>query len=115
MEMGIWDCGELSGVIGLSTLEETATGAEFGYWIAHEKEGKGIVTRCVSALMDYAIDQMNIERFVICCAKDNRRSRAVPERLGYRFQATIPNGEVVGEHIYDRVVYGIRSTEWRVR
>jgi ribosomal-protein-serine acetyltransferase len=113
MEMGIWFRGDLAGVISLSILPGSDTAAEFGYWIAGEKEGKGVIMRCVSALMDYAIDNMNIERFVIGCALTNQRSRAVPERLGYRLQATIPNGEVVGEHVYDRVVYGIRSNEWR--
>jgi ribosomal-protein-serine acetyltransferase len=64
--------------------------------------------------MDYAIDEMGIQRFVIGCAANNQRSRAVPESLGYRLHMIQPNGEVVGDFIYDRVVYGIRSTIWRV-
>ena len=115
MEMGIWFRGNLAGEITLSTLEGSSTAAEFGYWIDADHEGKGLVTRCIRALMEHAIDTMAIERFVIGCALQNQRSRAVPERLGYRLQATIPNGEVVGEFTYDRVVYEIRSTEWRLR
>lgn len=115
MEMGIWFCGDLAGVISLSILEDSETAAEFGYWIDGEQEGKGIVTRCVRAVMEYAIDNMGMERFVIGCALNNSRSRAVPERLGYRLEATIPSGEVVGGFVYDRVVYEIQSTEWRLR
>ncbi len=115
MEMGIWFRDGLVGVITLSIVEDRDTAAEFGYWIDGEHEGKGIVTRCVHALMEYAIDNMRMERFYIGCALNNARSRAVPERLGYRLQATIPNGEVVGEFIYDRVVYEIQSTEWHLR
>lgn len=115
MEMGIWFCGDLAGVISLSILEDSETAAEFGYWIDREQEGKGIVTRCVRALMEYAIDNMGMERFVIGCALNNSRSRAVPERSGYRLQATIPSGEVVGGFVYDRAVYEIQSTEWRLR
>lgn len=115
MEMGIWFCGDLAGVISLSILEDSHRAAEFGYWIDGEHEGKGIVTRCVHALMEYAIDNMGMERFVIGCALNNPRSRAVSERLGYRLLATIPNGEVVGKFVYDRAVYGILSTEWRLR
>ena len=115
MEMGIWFCGDLAGVISLSILADSHTAAEFGYWIDGEHEGKGIITRCIRALMDHAIENMGIERFVIGCARDNLRSRAVPERLGYHLQATIPNGEVVGEFVYDRVLYGIRSSAWRLR
>jgi ribosomal-protein-serine acetyltransferase len=115
MEMGIWFCGDLVGVISLSILEDSDTAAEFGYWLDGEHEGKGIITRCVRALMDHAIDNMGIERFVIGCAQNNPRSRAVAERLGYHLQAIIPNGEVVGGLVYDRVVYGIRSNEWRLQ
>jgi ribosomal-protein-serine acetyltransferase len=65
--------------------------------------------------MDYAIDEMGIQRFVIGCAANNQRSRAVPERLGYRLHVTQPNGEVVGEFVYDRAIYGILSTAWHER
>lgn len=115
MEMGIWVNDDLAGEVSLSRLPDSETAAEFGYWITEEKEGKGLVSRCVSALMDYAIDHMAIERFVIGCAVDNLRSRRVAERLGYRLHAIVPHGEVIGELVYDRAIYGIRSAVWRQR
>lgn len=115
LELGIWICDNLAGAISLSRLQDSLTAAEIGYWVTAKQEGKGIIMRCVSALMDYAIDNMKIERFVITCAASNQRSRAVAERLGYRLHTTIPNGEVVGEFIYDQVIYGIRSNAWRER
>lgn len=114
-EMGIWADERLVGAVSMSCLEDSPTAVEFGYWITEEHEGKGIITRCLSALMDYAVDNMDIQRFVIGCAANNQRSRAVPERLGYRLHRTQPNKEVVGEFIYDRVIYGIRSAAWRER
>jgi ribosomal-protein-serine acetyltransferase len=113
LDLGIWFHDELAGIIMMSRLEDSSTALEFGYWITEEHEGKGIVTRCVSALMNYAIDEMGIQRFVIGCAVNNHRSRAIPERLGYRLHVTQPNREVVGEFVYDRAIYGIRSTAWR--
>ena len=115
MELGIWFRSALVGEIALSTVEDSSPAAEFGYWIDAEHEGRGLVTRCIRVLMEHAIDHMAIERFVIGCALNNQRSRAVPERLGFHLQATIPNGEVVGEFTYDRVVYEIGSAEWRSR
>jgi len=115
IDLGIWFHDELVGIITMSRLEDSINALEFGYWITVEHEGKGIITCCVGALMDYAIDEMGIQRFVIGCAANNQRSRAVPERLGYRLHVTQPNGEVVGEFVYDRTVYGIQSTAWRGR
>lgn len=115
MELGIWVNDVLVGQIMLGRLQDNFTAAEIGYWIDGEKEGQGIITRCVSGLMEYAIDNMGIKRFVIGCAADNRRSRAIPERLGYHLQGRVPDGEVVGDSIYDRVIYEMHSTVWRQR
>ena len=115
LDLGIWFHDKLAGTMLMSRLNDSPTALEFGYWITEEHEGKGIITRCISSLMDYAIDNMGIQRFVIGCAASNQRSRAVPERLGYRLHVTQPNGEVVGEYVYDRTIYGIRSTGWRER
>lgn len=113
LDLGIWFRGELAGTVFMSRLSDSSTALEFGYWITEEHECQGIITRCVGVLMDYAIDEMGIQRFVIGCAANNQRSRAVPERLGYRLHVTKPNGEVVGEFVYDRAIYGIRSSDYR--
>jgi len=115
LEMGIWLNDSLVGEIMLARLQDSYTASEFGYWLDGEREGQGIVTRCVGGLMDYAIDNMGTTRFVIGCAVNNQRSRAIPERLGYRLQATVPGGEIVGDYIYDRAVYEMHSAEWRER
>jgi ribosomal-protein-serine acetyltransferase len=115
MELGIWVGDRLVGEIMLGRLQDSYTTAEFGYWIDEESEGRGIITRCVSGLMDYAIDNMGIVRFIIGCAVDNLRSRAIPERLGYQMRAKVPGGEIVGELIYDRLIYEMRSEVWSER
>ena len=115
MEMGIWVNGLLVGQIMLGRLQENFTGAEFGYWIDGESEGRGIVTQCVRGLMDYAIGNMGIERFIIGCASENRRSSAIPRRLGYRLLAMVPDGEIVGDFMYDRLIYEMQSNVWRER
>lgn len=115
LDLGIWFHGVLAGTVFMSRLNDSLTALEFGFWITEEYEGKGIVPRRVSALMDYAIDEMGIQRFIIGCAVNNLRSRAVPEHLGYRLHVTQPNKEVVGKFVYDRAIYGILSTAWRER
>jgi ribosomal-protein-serine acetyltransferase len=115
MEMGIWLNDSLVGEIMLGRLQDSYSAAEFGYWLDSESEGQGIITRCVSGLMDFAIDNIGTSRFIIGCAVDNHRSRAIPERLGYRLQAIVPGGEIVGDYIYDRAIYEMRSAEWRER
>jgi ribosomal-protein-serine acetyltransferase len=112
LDLAIWFRGEMAGTVFMSRLSDSPTALEFGYWITEEHEGQGIITRCVRALMDYAIEEMGIQRFVIECAVNNQRSRAVPERLGYRLHVIQPNKEIVGNFVYDRAIYGIRTSAW---
>jgi ribosomal-protein-serine acetyltransferase len=115
MELGIRFQDALVGVIMLARLPHSPWSAEIGYWIDGEREGHGIITRCVSGLMDFAIYNMGITGLIIGCAVDNLRSRAIPERLGYRLKARVPGGEVVGDQIYDRVIYEMLSDDWHNR
>ncbi len=113
LEMGIWVQGHLAGAVSMFFQQKDGSVVEFGYWLSEDQQGKGVVTRSVRALMDYAAENFRVNRFVIGCAQENPLSRGVPERLGYRIYTTTPKGEVVAEFVYDRVVYGIRVREWR--
>lgn len=101
LDLGIWQNDHLIGMVSRGWLPDSATAMEFGYWITEEKEGQGIITQCVEALMNDACANTDVTRFVIGCARENTRSRAVPERLGYRVYVTVPQGEKVGEFTYD--------------
>jgi len=78
MELRIWFDKCLAGEIMLGRLLDSYTTVEFGYWISSDMEGRGIVIHCVSGLMDYAIENMDIDRFVLDVLSTT--SAAVPSR-----------------------------------
>ena len=52
-------------------------------------------------------------RIEIQAAADNRRSRAVAERLGFTFEASMRDGHRHPDGTYvDQVVYGLLEHEW---
>jgi len=63
--------------------------AEIGYWLAKEEEGKGLVTEVARALTRVGLDVHGYERMEIRMDPTNRRSAAVPARLGYTHEATL--------------------------
>ncbi|OZC54468.1 GNAT family N-acetyltransferase [Rhodococcus sp. RS1C4] len=63
--------------------------ATIGYWVTEDAEGRGIVTRVARALTALAAELDGIVRVEIHCDAANDRSRAVPERLGYRLDRVI--------------------------
>jgi ribosomal-protein-serine acetyltransferase len=111
---GIWVEGEFAGGIGLM-LDPFGHVAEIGYWIRAPFEGRGLVTRASEALIDHAFGVLGVHRVVIRAGVGNHRSRAVPERLGFTFEAVArEEGRGVGG-FYDLAVYGLLDREWRPR
>ncbi|MDQ2743204.1 MAG: GNAT family N-acetyltransferase [Chloroflexota bacterium] len=115
LNAGIWYQGELVGAIGLRFLDWNAKRTEIGYWLSQDMEGRGIMTRAVSALLDYIFGDLGLNRVEIRAATGNRRSRAVPERLGFTHEGTIRQEERLTDSYTDSAVYGILAEEWACR
>jgi len=59
----------------------------------------------VRALVAYAFNELYIEKVSIHCATDNLKSRAIPERLGFKEMKIVKNGEVLCDISHDIVIY----------
>ncbi|MBK5218995.1 MAG: GNAT family N-acetyltransferase [Thermoleophilia bacterium] len=54
----------------------------------------------------------DLNRVEIEAAVANSRSRAIPERLGYREEGTLREAERIGDHYLDSVLYAVLASEW---
>lgn len=100
------------GVVGLHAIDWVNRNTSIGYWLAEGARGRGLMTAAVRALLDYAFRELELHRIEIHCAPENRRSRAIPERLGFREEARLRETELVGGRYLDSVVYGMLAEEW---
>lgn len=89
LQMGIWQGGSLVGAIGLFRSSSAEPEAEIGYWIDQAAEGQGLVTRATEAIMRYAFEQWRVQSVRIRVEPENLRSRAIPERLGFRLREQV--------------------------
>ena len=109
----ILEHGEPVGSMGISLAEDAKEG-EIGYWIAKRAEGRGITTRATRAVIRFGFEELELNRIVILAAVDNRRSRAVPERLGFTQEGTYRRrDEIPGREPRDQVIYSLLRSEWR--
>ncbi|BCU80844.1 hypothetical protein JIR001_06270 [Polycladomyces abyssicola] len=113
MHFGIWLGEKLIGTLGAIPDRYGYGTYEIGYWIAKAYEGRGIVTRCVVRLLDYLFEEEQIHRAEIRCHADNARSRAIPDRLGFRLEGCLKRASRTTDGEYgDQLIYGLLRTEW---
>lgn len=111
--------GRIVGSVGIARVDKDVRCAEIGYWIGSAYEGRGLVTRGVRAIEELCFEQLGMQRVQITNDVDNRRSRAVAERLGYTLEGVVRRGHVVGvgerRRCSDMCVYGLLREEWLAR
>jgi ribosomal-protein-serine acetyltransferase len=101
------------GLVGFHLVQWPHSWTSIGYWMAAEEQGRGTMTRAVARLVDHAFGAWQLNRIEIRAATDNHRSRAIPERLGFRHEGTLRQVERVGHRLLDHAVYGLLASEWR--
>ena len=103
---------KVAGVIGIHHFDWSNHSAAMGYWLAQDFQGKGIMTQSCVLLINHAFAGLGLNRVEIRCAVKNKKSRAIPEKLGFRNEGTIRDGEWLYDKFVDLVIYGTLSREW---
>ncbi|MUK88175.1 GNAT family N-acetyltransferase [Ornithinibacillus sp. L9] len=112
LNAGIFYKGMLAGIVGFNSFDWRNRIGFVGYWLDMEFQGHGIMTRAVSAITDYGFEQLQLNRMDIRAAYENKKSRAIPERLGYQIEGQIRQAEWLYDHFVDHVVYGMLANDW---
>ena len=109
---GIWWRGEICGVVGHNRVDWENRAAYLGYWLSETFQGRGIMTRSCRALIGHTFAEMGLNRVEIRCASANLKSRAIPERLGFRCEGIIRDAEWLYDHFVDHAIYGMLAGQW---
>jgi ribosomal-protein-serine acetyltransferase len=100
------------GRLGLYNIDQTNKSASIGYWLDKQWLGKGIITRCSKAVIDEGFNHLHLNRIEIRAAVENYKSQAIPERLGFKKEGIIRQGEFVNNQFIDLYVYSLLKEEW---
>jgi ribosomal-protein-serine acetyltransferase len=104
---GIWQAGSLIGVIDLHEIDWLNSHARIGYWLDKAATGKGIMTRAVQLLTEYAFEALDLHRVEIHVATENHRSRHIPERLGFTLEGTLREVQLLHGRFHDHALYAL--------
>jgi ribosomal-protein-serine acetyltransferase len=109
---GIWYQHQLVGMIDFNEGDRELNQVAIGYWLSHDFQGKGIITRSAEKCIDYLFKEQQVNRVLIKCATDNYRSQAVAKRLHFNWEGIDREVGTVNGKSVDLIIYGILYREW---
>ncbi|MCP4449615.1 MAG: GNAT family N-acetyltransferase [Myxococcales bacterium] len=104
---------KIAGVISLEDVSVMHGRAKIGYWQAKKHQGRGFITDAVRSVLRYGFEERNLNLIEIRAAVENRKSRAVAERVGMKLDGVLRQREWLYDHYVDLASYTLLSKEWR--
>jgi ribosomal-protein-serine acetyltransferase len=109
-------CGHFAGIIGFKDTDKVNRKTEIGYWLSEEYQKKGIMTKSVDILCNFAFKALNINKIQIKCAVGNIPSSNIPKRLNFILEGIERDGELLsGSHFVDLEIYSKLKSDCRRR
>jgi len=86
------ESNQLVGMIYIKELNWDTMQGEFAYAIGYSFEGKGLMSKAVKALSQYAFKTLQLKTLQIISNKNNIGSVKVAEKCNFKWIKTLPNG-----------------------
>jgi RimJ/RimL family protein N-acetyltransferase len=98
------ETGEKVGSICLAFREKSRDCAEVMYWLAPWGRGRGIATKAVKLLSQWAFDSMGLERVTLKTLAGNIRSQLVAKRVGFKRQGVKNEGGADADYVWFELI-----------
>lgn len=111
-QWGISREGLVVGTCTLFNFDPRNRRAEIGYALGREHWGHGYANEAVSAVIDYAFDELALHRIEADVDPRNAASIRALERLGFVREGYLRERWHVGGEIQDALFYGLLRSDW---
>ena len=112
-QCGVFYNNSLVGMCGFHPINYGNNSVTIGYWLAKGHEGKGIITKCSEFFINYAFQELKLNKVCIPVAEKNIKSRAVAERLGLINEGLEREAEVLYGKYVNHIRYSILRSEFK--
>jgi len=96
-------------------LEPSLADAEWGFVLSTHFWSTGVFGDAANALIDFAFTTMGVERLEARIALRNERAHAAMQKIGARFDSTLPSISPQGNRRDPESVWILRQHDWRNR
>lgn len=93
------------GSVGVVRPALTSRRIEIGYWVAPDARGRGVATRAVGALGDWAVRELGVARLEIIAAIENVASCAVALAAGFEQEAVLSRYLIDRAGVHDAAIF----------
>jgi RimJ/RimL family protein N-acetyltransferase len=97
--------GDFLGFAALVRVNTEGREGEAGYIVAPQARGKGVATKALRTLTDWALFDFGLQRVELRMDADNHASIAVAERSGYLYEGTLRSLSFKEGRRSDTIVY----------
>ncbi|MGN9794709.1 GNAT family N-acetyltransferase [Streptomyces sp. OZ13] len=112
---GIWLEGTLVGGVMFRTMDVAQGTCEAGCWLEPTAAGRGLVTRAVTVIIDWAVEVRGMHRVEWIVASANQASINVAKRLGMTHEGTQRELYLYRGERHDEQIWSVLAPEWRKR
>jgi len=95
------------GSVGLTEIDWEELRAQIGYWVARESRRRGVATRSVRLLAQWAFEELPLERLGILADRRNAASAGVAERAGFKREGVLRSYTIIKDTRRDMVSYSL--------
>lgn len=109
---GIWLDGLLVGGVLFRVFDARQRTCEAGCWVEPDAAGRGLVTRAVRVIIDWAVRERGVERVEWLVSAENTPSIRVAQRLGMRRDGVLRSQFLYRGVRQDTEVWSVLADEW---
>ncbi|PWW08641.1 RimJ/RimL family protein N-acetyltransferase [Paenibacillus cellulosilyticus] len=103
--------GSFLGVVGLH-LQQRHNAAEMGYWTGRPYWGNGYCTEAAARILQFAFEELGLNRVYAAAMTRNPGSYKVMEKLGMKHEGVLRSHIRKGDTYEDLVYYGMLRSEF---
>ncbi|WP_328730796.1 GNAT family N-acetyltransferase [Streptomyces caniferus] len=110
---GIWADGVLVGGVLFKTFDAESGNCEVGCWLEQAAVGRGLITRAIRVLIDWAVEQRGMHRVEWVASSGNTASINVAKRLGMVRDAVLRESNLYRGVRHDMEIWSVLARDWR--
>jgi ribosomal-protein-alanine N-acetyltransferase len=117
VKLFLFDKSQPATVVGHISLNNIVHGAAYfcdlGYSVGEDRQGRGLMSESVVAIVRYAFDELGLHRVKAAYLPSNERSGRLLRRLGFVVEGYARDYLLIQGRWQDQILVGLINPDWR--